>query len=1203
MYKQAGRRAQATPKNVVELIRFMISFSVFVALKGEADAHTRVGAALVNRYAGSGKLLDTALEEMFKPLLEIGTFTQFRDEMERAKRGTPLKRGVSAGEFFKLIMLRLNSNPKKLEEMLSDARAYSVGRKISSSLDGEDAEILSALCVIPVTGLRQMFTWVKTAADIAGEAVDPTEQALADVESGRIAGEAVRKVKAELTQVDPLSRAAETLEQEKQRTLDVVDEIASESAVPSVVFGAAAQQAAAAPYTHATRVGKEQRLSRDQEQAMMVSGLSIIAAGAGSGKTRVLASKVVYHTQEQGAPLGSVIACSFSRKSAAELKERIAKYGKKSLPDKGPDVQGLGTTHSVIAGLGQEEGILPARNKSDELKEYEKLKMVKLAIKQVGNPRFKSNLPVPEVSGFFTGIFGGEPQPQSQQGLTFPDALRQAHANRNRIRNRWLRGWIEGIMDPGHWSSGWFNHISDNHQNPYEAHHTKTRSGKYVGNILDDVFGYTGVPYRLDADPLNTGAQRRTAATKKKVDTSLTKLKEWTNGAGQWFNLGRKEILLSGMVEGVEADPDQDPPPGASTYAREITKFKGRLISPLEAWYDKTIPDEVAAVYAAYEWMKSPGSNGNFSGKQGFDDLFINFISGLLRKPSALGTLQTRFKTILVDEAQDLNRAQHTVFGLIAGYIDPAKVENVGTVSKISDLAKDDGTKTANVYCLIGDDKQAIYEFRGADPEAFIDMSDLVEGGAGFETKILETNYRSGKEIVGAAQNLIDYNTKQIPMVCDANPARGEGAVEYITFEPVVGRNYQEPAKWLAEDIEERIEADGGDGSYNDYGIGLRTNAEAYMYGLELLQKRIPFRTKANFFNDPTTKAIKGWMTIANDGGKNDEKSNARVKREIVNTLGTPTSFIGKKAFEKAFQKVCPSDVAPVEWLGSVKNQGTLLEAMYGQVRNYQRDAMKGFVKNLQTAMGRAKDPHDQIVNHLLNDLVGKDGTSIMSSLMEKVEQNADKMEALASESPDGVVDDGMIEAEARQALVPIQTLLKASSDLGATMSFIERLEIINGQIVAEDDPDAKDFKRPAVTLGTMHSWKGLEVSTMYVPMVGGVFPRISGDTEEEREASLASERRLAYVAVTRAENSCVVMNIPKARKTSAGVVITSSQFPDELKCPPGEDKRPGRTASELPEEEFEFLNAQMTDDMDRYFAEGKGSKLAASWGTTLFVG
>jgi hypothetical protein len=80
-------------------------------------------------------------------------------------------------------------------------------------------------------------------------------------------------------------------------------------------------------------------------------------------------------------------------------------------------------------------------------------------------------------------------------------------------------------------------------------------------------------------------------------------------------------------------------------------------------------------------------------------------------------------------------------------------------------------------------------------------------------------------------------------------------------------------------------------------------------------------------------------------------------------------------------------------------------------------------------------------------------------------------------------------------------------------------------------------------------------------------------------------------------------MNIPKARKTSAGVVITSSQFPDELKCPPGEDKRPGRTASELPEEEFESLNAQMTDDMDRYFAEGKGSKLAASWGTTLFVG
>jgi hypothetical protein len=115
--------------------------------------------------------------------------------------------------------------------------------------------------------------------------------------------------------------------------------------------------------------------------------------------------------------------------------------------------------------------------------------MVKLAIKQVGNPRFKSNLPVPEVSGFFTGIFGGEPQQgltleEPQQGLTLEAALKRAWKNRNQIRSSYLRGWIEGVAPKGKFHS-WFKTISEDYKNPYKAHNHRTRNNNLVGRILD----------------------------------------------------------------------------------------------------------------------------------------------------------------------------------------------------------------------------------------------------------------------------------------------------------------------------------------------------------------------------------------------------------------------------------------------------------------------------------------------------------------------------------------------------------------------------------------------------------------------------------------------------------------------------------------------------------------------------------------------
>ena len=105
----------------------------------------------------------------------------------------------------------------------------------------------------------------------------------------------------------------------------------------------------------------------------------------------------------------------------------------------------------------------------------------------------------------------------------------------------------------------------------------------------------------------------------------------------------------------------------------------------------------------------------------------------LVRNPPVLAELQSQYKLILVDEAQDLNRVQHLFFGLIAGTIDPQTLEE-----------KSEKDMSASMYAMIGDDKQAIYGFQGADSKEMIGKSDQM--GGDFTTNLITTNYRSGKK-------------------------------------------------------------------------------------------------------------------------------------------------------------------------------------------------------------------------------------------------------------------------------------------------------------------------------------------------------------------------------------------------------------------------------------------------------------------------
>ena len=508
------------------------------------------------------------------------------------------------------------------------------------------------------------------------------------------------------------------------------------------------------------------------------------------------------------------------------------------------------------------------------------------------------------------------------------------------------------------------------------------------------------------------------------------------------------------------------------------------------------------------------------------------------------------------------HNSQFMMFGLITGYVDPVKAKNIGRAKKFGEVAKSDGSMTADTFCLIGDDKQAIYAFRGADPDAFIDMSDLIEGGAGFKTSLLKTNYRSGEEIVQAANRLIAHNTHQVPMVCEANPRRADrGAVTVTDFPPMpVGdRDFSVPAKWLANTIEDAMENSPPKSGYNAFGVGLRSNAEAYSYGLELLKKGVPFRAKANFFNDPTTKALIHWLTLADEGLDGNED---RINTAVLEARTAPTSFLGKKFVDELKANAKGNYL---KWLvahgSSLYSQSNMAANVAAYVNNLLR------IADLSTSGLSAEATIKTIL-----ELVGADGSTLIDTMVAVIEDDDEIMADMVSERKGSPPSEDEIRERAMEPIEPLLGLLKSRADLTESMKYVRSLQDVNAKITSKDDPDDPRFKQPAVTLGTIHSWKGLEVEQMFVPVVGGKFPRYDSDEEE-----LASERRLMYVAITRGQNKVEIMNIPTATRSS----VNTSQFLREM-CLEGSRRQASQRSPFDPEVLAQYA-------------------LSENWGETLF--
>ena len=1158
---EPGQEVRA--ERLIDLINLAVCFDVYAELleskKTTSSPLLTKGTVLLKRYAAE---LNAGLQAHLAPLAERPDSSSLHALFARALRsGGVLIQIRQQAKLFRALLPWLKIRTAVFNGIFTGRSARPARTLASIYEESVPATLLNqAAAVAPVSGLSATRKWIENVAAEAGAPLKPVEGVLADTQVAMALGQDLASVEQQIIATPANTPAAADLQAQRVRTLDEIQKVADNSADPSAVVSAVA--AARPTHQYATDIGKKLGHTPEQEVAMMARGKVLIAATAGSGKTRVLASKVVYHINELGMDPQSILATTFTNKAAAELIARVKKFG--GIIE---NTSGFGTTHSICGKLLNTRATQYRRENYIGKKEgWKQVTLLRLAMEQVKMKGAAS--PPPKPRGFWEGAAVAD---QPMVDPDFSGAIQDTIGYFQWAAQNWGKPWPAGNR-PGNpkaaaWAAEMVLFLRDiNRKSPNQLTDQQKR---LLNELFSKVKGRTTVNYRIKsagADPA--------APTPRKRQSKMDQYEFAKVSARQWFNLGLK---LTRQVKSAEV------PIPLGEFKNALAIMKGRGMSPSEAWARGVVEEgevvyepesEFAAVYGAYEWLKGAQGEPEFRNTGDMDDILIDTVTALVSNPNIRGQLQRQYKVLIVDEAQDLNPVQHLIFGLMAGYLDPSNLR-----------PWPDKHMTADTFAFVGDDSQSIYEFRGANPGEFIDKSDLVSGGE-FATKSLGTNFRSGSAIVNAAQKLIQHNKKRIPLVCRANEDKnGTGKIVARSVEST-----EEAAVNVADEVSSMV--DSGEvskydskemrGGYASFGIALRSNAEAYTYGLELLKKGVPFKSNANFFSDPNTKALIGWMTLAENGL---DGSPELLEDAIQDATRAPYSKMGP-AFINAM-----NDKATGSWARWLVDNGA--KRLYS--RQEMVDAGNHFIANIQTVASLTGSP-TQILEKILQ-LKGLDGETMEQSMIHSVEENEDLMASLEAEAEDGVVTPEMVRDQAMAPIAPLVGLMKGKEDLGAAMGYVRKLRNVNAKISSKDTDEEID--RDAVTIGTMHSWKGLEIPTMFIPVVGGKFPRITTSPR-----LLASERRLAYVAITRAEQKAILFDIPHPKLTDNGRPIRS-QFFNEA-CIPHEGSHankvtPGKTASmewrEVPHTMFEASKWDNDDECSAAMMKINELELAHSWG------
>ena len=462
-----------------------------------------------------------------------------------------------------------------------------------------------------------------------------------------------------------------------------------------------------------------------------------------------------------------------------------------------------------------------------------------------------------------------------------------------------------------------------------------------------------------------------------------------------------------------------------------ISSAKNELISPEEFALNVRASGDfrgqkIAEIYKEYQIQLKKNNALDF------DDLLVKTVELFDAKPEILDYYQEKFKYIMVDEYQDTNTAQFKL---------------------VSQLAK----KYGNI-CVVGDDDQSIYRFRGANIKNNLNFEQVFPGARVIK---LEQNYRSTKTILDAANSVIRNNRGRKDKTLWTENAEGN-KVRVKVFDTAF-----DEADGIVKDMVKK------GGCWKDYAVLYRTNAQSRLIEEKCIAYNVPYRLVGgvNFYQRKEIKDILAYLkTIAN--GRDD----LAVQR-IINV---PKRGIGA------------TTVGKVNLFASVNGMNfydVLLRI--GAVPGIGKAAVK--IDKFTDEIGRFRN-------------MLRDGTSI-EDLIEEI--------VYATGYRDELLEEGEVEAESRleniQELVNKAVSYWQDADEPTLDGFLEEVALVA-------DIDSMDESEDRVILMTLHAAKGLEFPHVYLTgMEEGLFPSVMAMSEDPE--ALEEERRLCYVGITRAEN------------------------------------------------------------------------------------
>ncbi len=500
------------------------------------------------------------------------------------------------------------------------------------------------------------------------------------------------------------------------------------------------------------------------------------------------------------------------------------------------------------------------------------------------------------------------------------------------------------------------------------------------------------------------------------------------------------------------------------TVLNEISKAKDKMETPevmrQNAGYDSRMVS-IAKAYEIYsERLKT-------SDAMDFDDLLCNTVRLFENCPDVLEYYQKQFKYIMVDEYQDTNKVQYKFISMLA--------------------------EKSNNICVVGDDDQSIYKFRGATIENILSFENTFKGATVIR---LEQNYRSTKNILNSANKVIENNSLRKGKTLWTENEEGEKITLHTAY------NEREEANYIANTILDGV-AQGN--NFSDYAILYRMNAQSNAIEQALSRSGIPHRVIGGhrFYDREEIKDMTAYLQVINN-----PHDDVRLRR-IINK---PKRSIGDATVAKA------ADIA-----------GGLGESLYTIIKHAEDyPELSRSTKKLKEFSG--------LIDNLIEASVSGDYS--LAELYNLIIEHINYREYLKSEK-----DNADVRIENIEELQ--SNIIKFEEDYGeeATLSaFLEEISL-------QTDIDNYDADSDTVVLMTLHSAKGLEFKTVFIPgMEEGIFPSIATMFNPDE---LNEERRLAYVGITRAKEKLYLVRAHERMLFGTTSKNRTSRFateiPDEL--------------------------------------------------------